>query len=414
MKIIIYGLNFKPEIVGVGKFNGELADYLHKKGHDLRIITAPKYYPDWITTKNKYSIEDNFKYKVFRCPIYIPQSPSGLKRIIHLVSFAITSFPILITQIIWKPDCLILIVPTIICIPNLLLLKFLSSKKIFFMLHIQDFEIEAAFNLKIIKNKFVKKWILNIETNLLKSFQVLGTISHGMCQKLYDKGFKKDNVYYLPNWVDVRKIKPQKIGDKNLYRKTLGISDDIVIIQYSGSMNRKQGFNFLIPIINHFGNRKNIFWLFAGEGPMKKYLINSTRKIANIKFLPLQKENQMNQWLNAGDIHIIPQSEGVEDLLFPSKLIGILASGNPVISNASKNSDLGKVVEKSGIRVDPKDQKGFIKALNNLINNEELRMNLGKKARDIACEEYRKELILKKFEMILKDNVKKFTYSKIN
>ena len=64
-KIIIYGLNFKPEKVGVGKFNGELADYLHKKGHDLRIITAPKYYPEWIATKNEYSIEDNFTYKVF-------------------------------------------------------------------------------------------------------------------------------------------------------------------------------------------------------------------------------------------------------------------------------------------------------------------------------------------------------------
>ena len=408
MKIIIYGLNFKPEEVGVGKFNGELADYLHKKGHDLRIITAPQYYPEWIATKNEYSIEDNFTYKVFRCPIYVPQSPSGLKRIIHLISFAITSFPILITQIVWKPDCLILIAPTIICIPNLFLLKFFSPKKIFYMLHIQDFEIEAAFNLKMIKTKLVKKWILNIETNLLKSFQVLGTISHAMCRKLYDKGFNKKDVYYLPNWVDVKKIKPKKIDDKNknFYRKSLGISDDVLIIQYSGSMNRKQGFNFLIPIINYFGNRKNIFWLFAGEGPMKKYLINSTRKIVNIKFLPLQKENQMNEWLNAGDIHIIPQIEGVEDLLFPSKLIGILASGNPVISNASKNSDLGKVVENSGIRVNPGDQKGFIRALNRLINNEKLRISLGKKARSIACKEYSKELILEKFENMLKDNIK--------
>ena len=81
MKIIIYGLNFKPEKVGVGKFNGELADYLHKKGHDLRIITAPKYYPEWIATKNEYSMEDNFTYKVFRCPIYVPKSPSGLKEL---------------------------------------------------------------------------------------------------------------------------------------------------------------------------------------------------------------------------------------------------------------------------------------------------------------------------------------------
>ena len=30
MKIIIYGINFKPEIVGMGKYSGELADYLMK------------------------------------------------------------------------------------------------------------------------------------------------------------------------------------------------------------------------------------------------------------------------------------------------------------------------------------------------------------------------------------------------
>ena len=43
MKIIIYGLNFKPEKVGIGKYSGELADFLFQKGHTLKVITAPKY-----------------------------------------------------------------------------------------------------------------------------------------------------------------------------------------------------------------------------------------------------------------------------------------------------------------------------------------------------------------------------------
>ena len=51
MKIIIYGLNFKPELVGVGKYSGELADFLNKKGNKLRVITAPKYYPEWKSNK---------------------------------------------------------------------------------------------------------------------------------------------------------------------------------------------------------------------------------------------------------------------------------------------------------------------------------------------------------------------------
>ena len=67
----------------------------------------------------------------------------------------------------------------------------------------------------------------------------------------------------------------------------------------------------------------------------------------------------MNEWLNTADIHIIPQDKEAEDLVFPSKLLPILASGNPFITNANQNSELGKIAEIAGIRVDPEDLNGF-------------------------------------------------------
>ena len=94
--------------------------------------------------------------------------------------------------------------------------------------------------------------------------------------------------------------------------------------------------------------------------------------ISNIKFMSFQKSSALSEWLNTGDIHIIPQDEEVEELLFPSKLITILASGNPIVSNANRETELGKIVEKAGIRVDPRDQIGFINALDCLIKNENL------------------------------------------
>ena len=126
MKIIIYGLNFKPEIVATGKYSGELADFLHAKGHDIRVITAPKYYPEWKVEENKYLIDKNSPYKISRCPMYVPKSPNGIKRILHLISFAITSLPVLISQLRWKPDCVIMIAPTLFCAPNIILFEFLS------------------------------------------------------------------------------------------------------------------------------------------------------------------------------------------------------------------------------------------------------------------------------------------------
>ena len=79
MKIIVYALNFKPDLIGVGKYTGELADYLYDKGHELQVITAPHYYPDWESEKNSYFLDKDSAYKIFRCPIYILKILMGLK-----------------------------------------------------------------------------------------------------------------------------------------------------------------------------------------------------------------------------------------------------------------------------------------------------------------------------------------------
>ena len=406
MKIIIYGLNFKPELIGVGKYTGELADYLNDKGHNVRVITAPKYYPDWKATNNKYFIDKNSDYKIFRCPIYIPKENNFFKRIIHLISFAISSLPALLIQIKWKPDFILLTAPTILCVPNIFIFKIFSFKKIYSMLHIQDFELETAFNIFFGKKFFIKELINKIEFLIFKNFDCIGTISNGMVQKLILKGISKEKIYYLPNWIDLNLIKEKTSKDKflNKYRKDLKINSKKVIIQYSGSMGIKQGFKFLLPIIKYFKDNKNILWLFAGEGPFKKEFIYLTRKIPNIKFLPLQKLENLSDWLNAGDIHIIPQEKDIEDLVFPSKLLAILASGNPIVSNTILESDLGLIVEEVGKRVDPKDQIGFIKALDQLINSEKIRLKLGKKGRSIATKTFNKDFILKNFEEFITYN----------
>ena len=47
MKILLYGINFSPELTGIGKYTGELAAWLAGRGHEVRVVTAPPYYPAW-------------------------------------------------------------------------------------------------------------------------------------------------------------------------------------------------------------------------------------------------------------------------------------------------------------------------------------------------------------------------------
>jgi len=43
MKILIYSANYAPEPTGIGKYSGEMAEWLAAKGHDVRVVAAPPY-----------------------------------------------------------------------------------------------------------------------------------------------------------------------------------------------------------------------------------------------------------------------------------------------------------------------------------------------------------------------------------
>ena len=117
MKILVYGLNFKPELVGIGKYTGELVDSLIIKGHQVTVITSPPYYPAWRIGQGyragRYTTEESYNLKVIRCPLYVPRRVSGIKRIIHLLSFAITSAPVVQREAKQKPDLILVIAPAI-------------------------------------------------------------------------------------------------------------------------------------------------------------------------------------------------------------------------------------------------------------------------------------------------------------
>lgn len=95
MRVLLVGINYAPDLIGVAKYNAELCESLVAEGHEVRVITAPPYYPAWkIPPEFKSSYfrsRDVDGVRVTRTPIYVPGHPSGAKRLIHHASFALTS-----------------------------------------------------------------------------------------------------------------------------------------------------------------------------------------------------------------------------------------------------------------------------------------------------------------------------------
>ncbi len=117
MQILILGINFHPELTGIGKYTGEMAAWLQAQGQQVTVITAPPYYPQWQVqagyTGWKYQKEEWQGIQVIRCPLWVPRQPSGLKRVLHLASFAAASIPALLSQVRQKPDLVFCVAPAI-------------------------------------------------------------------------------------------------------------------------------------------------------------------------------------------------------------------------------------------------------------------------------------------------------------
>ena len=159
MNIILYSINYAPEQVGIGKYSGEFANWLNSRGHNVRVITAQPYYPTWkigVGYPNRYAMEKSYGVWIMRCPLWVPQRPTGLTRLIHLASFALSSLPILLAQISWKPDVVINVAPAFFCAPGALILRYLCGRRTITWLHIQDFELDAAFELGLLKGKLLR------------------------------------------------------------------------------------------------------------------------------------------------------------------------------------------------------------------------------------------------------------------
>ena len=81
LKILILGLNYAPEIVGIAIYTTGLTEELIRRGHDVRVVAGKPYYPTW-------KVPDRFRggwqrrtrengVDLTRVAHYVPANPTG-------------------------------------------------------------------------------------------------------------------------------------------------------------------------------------------------------------------------------------------------------------------------------------------------------------------------------------------------
>jgi colanic acid biosynthesis glycosyl transferase WcaI len=399
-KILLVGLNYAPDFIGIPKYTTEFCEELVRRGHDVEVVTAPPYYPAWRVPKDyrgAWRSETLNGVRITRCPIFVPADPTGLTRLLHLLSFSISAFPAaLIAAVTRRPDLVVGIAPSLLSAPVALVAAWLSGARAW--LHIQDFEVDAAFELGMLKGEGARNGALGVERFLLKAFDRVSTISDSMRRMLVRKGVREDAAIEMRNWVDVDAV-TMRPSSQTLYRTELNIPSDHTVVLYSGNMAGKQGLEVLADLAARLeAERAKVTVILCGQGPLRAVLEAACIERCNVRFLDLQPSERLPELLATADIHLLPQRAEAADLVLPSKLTGMLASGRPVVAMADEGTGLAAEVEGCGLIVPPGDAEAMTAAVIRLTQDDVLRHELALAARARAELRWRMSAVIDGFE----------------
>lgn len=395
--ILLLGLNYSPEEIGIGPYSAGLAQSLAERGFSVEAVVGRPYYPQWRPFAGSRATWHDTKengVRVTRCPHYIPARPSGAKRILHLASFAAAAFPPAVYAALRRrPDVVFAVAPALLSLPVAWAAARLSGARLW--LHVQDFEVDAAFATGLLDGQSrIADFAHGLEHRLLAAADMVSTISPQMCDKLAAKGVAEARIHELRNWANHQPDLDGAGGDG--YRREWGLGNRKVAL-YSGNIGNKQGLELVIQAARALAGRDDIVFVVCGNGPNRQRLETMAAGLPNIRFHDLQPAGRVRDLLALAHVHLLPQLADAADLVLPSKLANMLASGRPVVATAACDTGLAREVDGCGIVTPPGDADALAGAVAALADDAGLADSLGRAGAARAAERWSRDAIIRRF-----------------
>ena len=388
LKILLVTNLFSPdELAGAALFS-DLALFLKETCADIRVTTTFSYYPAWKTNhedgRNPFRYDHWYDIPIKRIKMYVPIKPTGFSRILSDMSFlgALLRYG---RHNAWVPDVIITASPMFSqCLAQRFLYR---GRKIPRMIIVQDFVVDAALDLGILRLGGLKRFLRKLERWSFRSAQILTTISQPMLEKLSSIVGHDRRIVLIPNWI--HKSLQEEI-DRQSSKEPLR---EEMTLFYSGNLGVKQG---LPSFLQDFSMVKSAWALkIHGGGAQSRAVKATAKEIPGVRIGDVLSESAYVNELLTCTACLVTQTSRVGANFLPSKILPALATGTPVLAICEPTSPLGQEVQQGGfgVVISPQDTKALYKTLDSWKKNPRLLSDLGAKAL-VRAKRYHRDQVL--------------------
>jgi len=236
------------------------------------------------------------------------------------------------------------------------------------------------------------RWALCRATKVI----VLG---EDMRSRILSKGVRAERIEIVRDGAEVHTAHSPPQLDPEVIRAIRG--DFRFVLLHAGNLGFYGAWPELIAAAKQLSG-DGIGFVFVGEGAQRNEVESLAANVANVRFLPFFPSSKVESVLAAADAHLITVKRGLEGVVVPSKMYGILAAGKPIVAVAPRETDSVALGEKLGFSIgaDPDRPEEIAKAVRTLAADPERLERMGSAARE-AANRYDRAKQLQKFQQVI-------------
>jgi colanic acid biosynthesis glycosyl transferase WcaI len=186
------------------------------------------------------------------------------------------------------------------------------------------------------------RWALRRATRVI----VLGD---DMRARIIAKGIDPAKVFIVRNGVDLQPAgSPMPFLNREVIRAIRG--NFRFVLLHAGNLGFYGAWDTIIAAARKLEG-DDIGFVFVGDGAERPRIESLAAGATNIRFLPFFQSRDIPSVLAAPDAHFVTVKQGLEGVVVPSKMFGILAAGKPIIAVALKETDVATLGTRHGFAI---------------------------------------------------------------